>query len=262
MISSQKFSLAAAPSAGPGTIAVAELLGGEVSGVRTELVSISGPLTEQWAGDDCSYVALISLEGAGRVGVGPESFTIDSQSIIRVPFAKACELEVPEAKQLWLLKVTKTLDQADKAEIAGDVESHRGLYARRLVDCPAYQEDIKSEQTVNRMLLDEGLVPRFCMGSVETTGPDRIDSHVHEMLDQLFLGLAGCRCTCHADGEAALLTANCLLHVPLGSDHSVSVAEGDKLHYIWMDFFLTLEGQAYMSRQHRVEDAGESQETE
>ena len=97
--------------------------------------------------------------------------------------------------------------------------------------------------SINRMIIPEGSVPRFCMGSVETDGPDSVDSHEHPMLDQLFLGLKNCNCTCYANNEQVFLTENMMLHIPLGSMHSVSVADEDKLFYIWFDFFLTIEGQ-------------------
>jgi quercetin dioxygenase-like cupin family protein len=91
------------------------------------------------------------------------------------------------------------------------------------------------------------------MGSVETKGPDSVGEHSHPMLDQLFLGLEGCKCTCYADGEEVGLTENMLLHIPLGSRHSVSVEDGDTLSYIWLDFFLTLNGEKYMNEQHHIE---------
>jgi hypothetical protein len=104
------------------------------------------------------------------------------------------------------------------------------------------------------MILPEGFVPRFCMGSVETTGPDLVAEHEHPMLDQLFLGLADCKCTCLADGDQTILSENMMLHIPLGSKHSVSVEEKDTLAYIWFDFFFTLQGQDYMREQHKMED--------
>jgi hypothetical protein len=59
---------------------------------------------------------------------------------------------------------------------------------------------------------------------------------------------------CHAEGEQILLTENMLLHIPLGSKHSVSVESGDTLAYIWFDFFLSHEGEKYMSEQHQMDD--------
>jgi len=253
MIRSEIFTLSEAEHARPGEMTALELLPGEVKGVSTELLCLAGPAKKSWKADDGAYVVLLFLEGSGQFKSGDEVFTIRSPSIVRVPFPLPWHLAVPESRRLCLLKVTKALDQADKAEMARKSEAQAVFYARELADCPAYKEDIKSARTINRMLLDEGLVPRFCMGSVETAGPDKVANHIHEMLDQLFLGLPGCLATCHADGESAMLTHNCLMHVPLGSNHSVSVAEGDKLHYIWMDFFSTLEGQEYMRKQHKVE---------
>jgi quercetin dioxygenase-like cupin family protein len=92
------------------------------------------------------------------------------------------------------------------------------------------------------------------MGSVETSGPDIVAEHDHPMLDQLFLGLKGCRCHCYAGAEHALLEENMLLHIPLGSKHHVEVGEGDRLAYIWLDYFLTMEGQKYMNEQHQMKD--------
>ena len=37
-----------------------------------------------------------------------------------------------------------------------------------------------------------------------------------------------------------------LLHIPLGSNHWVRVKENKKMNYMWMDFFLTKEGQAWL----------------
>jgi hypothetical protein len=74
------------------------------------------------------------------------------------------------------------------------------------------------------------------------------------MLDQLFLGLDSCECHVYADGSEAVLKQNMLLHIPLASNHSSSVDGGKKLNYLWMDFFLSLEGQKYMNEQHHMVD--------
>jgi quercetin dioxygenase-like cupin family protein len=81
-----------------------------------------------------------------------------------------------------------------------------------------------------------------------------VAEHDHPMLDQLFLGLKGCRCHCYAGYDHALLEENMLLHIPLGEKHHVEVGDGDRLAYIWLDYFLTLEGQKYMNEQHQVKD--------
>lgn len=92
------------------------------------------------------------------------------------------------------------------------------------------------------------------MGSVETTGPDFVLEHEHPMLDQLLFGLDDCKCTFLANEVYTTLSENTTLHIPLGSKHSVSVAEGEVLAYIWLDFFLTLEGQKYMEQNQQIDD--------
>ena len=66
--------------------------------------------------------------------------------------------------------------------------------------------------------------------------------HAHPMLEQYFLGLEDNDIVVHANGAQTALGANTLLHIPLGSSHGAEVAEGKKLHYVWMDFFRDREG--------------------
>jgi quercetin dioxygenase-like cupin family protein len=116
--------------------------------------------------------------------------------------------------------------------------------------CDEYKESIKSDKTVSRMLLPENLIPRFCMGSVETTGPDQIGEHDHPMLEQLFFGLRKNECTVKANGAEILFEENDLLHIPLGSLHGVEVTEGKFLHYIWIDYFRSQNEMKYISETH------------
>jgi len=251
-IRSETFSLTGPAAEEPGAVLSRDILPGEVQGVRTELLHISGPARVDVPAEAASYTVLLALAGAGTVLAAGESFRIATEWIVRLPPAKGYRLDVPADGELHCLRISKTMDAGDMAEIAANPEMHSTLYATSFTDCPAYSEEIKSDKTVSRMLLDKGMVPRFCMGTVETAGPDSVDSHCHAMLDQLFLGLRGCRCTVRANGAQATLGENCLLHVPLGASHSVSVAEGDILRYVWLDFFLSLEGQSYMASQHTI----------
>ena len=256
-IKTETFSFDALRAAGPGAIVWKDILPGEVEGVRSELVSIRGRYRGTFGAPQSGYVVLLGLEGAATLAARGESFELVRESIVRIPFEEAFDLDVPSGAEVHFLRITKSMDDGDLAEIARDRSQHSYLYAKRFGDCPAYREDIKSAKTENRMLLGEGLVPRFCAGSVRTSGPDSVEPHTHAMLDQLFLGLEGCRCTCRADSSDTVLTENSLLHIPLGSDHSVSVTEGDTLYYVWLDFFLSLSGQSYMAQQHKVDPPDE-----
>lgn len=116
--------------------------------------------------------------------------------------------------------------------------------------CRTYREAIKSAKCVNRTLLPVAIVPRFCAGSVQTAGPDRVAAHRHGMLDQLFLGLAGNDGCVQTDGASCPFGADMLLHIPPGSEHGVTVEAGKALHYIWLDRFQSEEGTSWIAEQH------------
>jgi quercetin dioxygenase-like cupin family protein len=225
----------------------------EIEGVHIEYISVKGPRrVREMPGPD-HYCVLLSLSGNAKLDIRGNEHSIHGSFIIKIPYDSKYGVRVEAGQEFNCLIIRKSLDDKDKQVIAKDKENQRVLYLRELSDCPTYTEDIKSKKTVNRMILPEGLVPRFCMGSVETEGPDEVAEHEHPNLDQLFFGLSACNCTCYADNEKAVLTENSLLHIPLGSKHSVMVEDGEKLSYIWFDFFLTLEGQKYMNEQHLLQ---------
>ena len=91
------------------------------------------------------------------------------------------------------------------------------------------------------------------MGTVQTKGPDSVGAHKHPMLEQLFLGLAGNNCTVYADDAKVDLPEHAVLHIPLGSSHSVSVEQDETLYYVWMDFFLDKKGEEWLET-HIVEE--------
>lgn len=120
-------------------------------------------------------------------------------------------------------------------------------------DCKTYRERIKSEKTISRTLLPEHTFPRLCIGSVETTGDDRVAAHEHPMLEQLFFGLAGNDCVVRADEAELAFGDGVLLHIPLGSSHGVEVHAPQKLHYIWIDLFRDRQGMDWIVQEHITE---------
>jgi quercetin dioxygenase-like cupin family protein len=227
---------------------------GEVEGVFIELISIKGPNQVRENASPAVYDVLLFLKGSALFETESLEYNVAVKCIARPAYNKPYAVRVKKGNEIHFLRWRKSLDQDDLSLISQDKANHLSVYIKAIDSCPAYTEDIKSSKTLNRMILPEGMVPRFCMGSVETEGPDSVGEHEHPMLDQLFYGLEGCKCTCIANGEEVVLTENMMLHIPLGSQHSVSVEKGDRLAYIWMDFFLTLEGQKYMNEQHHLEE--------
>ena len=231
-----------------------QVLPNEISGLVVEHFAMKGTYHIQVLPQACIYDVLLVLKGEGSIEMEGMSHNYSGPSIIRTSYKKPYAIRLEKGQETHLLRFRKSLDEKDLKDIASNPEMHSDLFIKAIADCPVYTEDIKSAKTINRMILPEGMVPRFCMGSVQTEGPDAVAEHEHPMLDQLFFGLDGCHCTCVADDEKIMLTENMLLHIPLGSKHAVSVDEGNILHYIWFDFFLTLEGQKYMNEQHHMEE--------
>jgi quercetin dioxygenase-like cupin family protein len=167
-------------------------------------------------------------------------------TIVLAPGAGAAVSLAPDGAALAVLELVVTGAPGDAAAQAA--AAARGAVPAALAYTAAtrYTEPCKSAATVSRTLVPRGTVPRFAMGSVEARGPDAVAPHAHPMLEQLFLGLAGCDATVDADGATAALRAGTLLHVPLGSTHGVRVEAGRTLHYVWIDLFHDAAGEAWL----------------
>lgn len=229
------------------------ILPGEVEGVEIEFISMKGASQLNEMAFHNRYDTILFLKGEGHIESDGFCYEVTGEHISRLPYKKNYSIHVKQGMEIQFLRFRKALDVADLGVIFQDIAIHSEIYLKALDQCPVYTEDIKSSKSINRMILPEGMVPRFCMGSVETKGPDSVGEHSHPMLDQLFLGLEGCKCTCSANGDKTILKEDMILHIPLGSNHSVSVEDGDNLSYIWLDFFHTLNGQKYMSEQQHIE---------
>jgi hypothetical protein len=230
------------------------ILPGEVEGVFIEYVSLKGGGTFRGFSKPQYYDVILFFKGSGKVRINDHKYRVEGIFIVRIPYKRQYSIHVKQGEEIHFLRIRKSLDNNDLRVISQNKREHSRMFIKSLDECQVYTEDIKSSKSLNRMILPEGMVPRFCMGCVETAGPDSVAEHEHSMLDQLIFGLEDCKCTCIADGNSTLLLENMLLHIPLGSKHSVSVADGDRLAYVWFDFFLTLEGQKYMISQHHVDE--------
>jgi len=171
----------------------------------------------------------------------PESIAIPMNEIRQVQF------EVPKGEELHFLQFTKKMSPQDVIDLKNFPEENKyDLFFTRFVDSEPYTEKIKSPNTISRTVLPADIVPRVSLGTVEVKGPDEVGAHEHPMLDQLFLGLTDNDIMVHADNASTELKAYSILHIPIGSSHWVTVDEDKKMNYMWMDFFLTKEGQEWL----------------
>lgn len=224
-----------------------ELLPGEIADTKIEHLAYVGPLeqTLSLSGDNVNM--FVFLKGNGTLTADTLSFDLAPETIA-IPMAfKKVSIEVPDGETLHLVQFTKTLTEQDKEDLANFPDENKyAVYYTKFDDCEPYTEKIKSPNTVSRTVLPADIVPRVSLGTVEAPGPDEVGAHKHPMLDQLFLGLTDNDVTVHADDASAAFTAYSLLHIPLGSSHWVSVDENKKMYYLWMDFFMTKEGQEWL----------------
>ncbi len=230
-------------SAHPGTKPV---LPDTIKGLTVDLVTVVGPGRHIEPPDQSREVVWLILAGKGTLRANDKVYQIEAETIAHAPNGWPCRFDVPGGQVLHALRLRTQLTAEDKAELKKYHANNAAPHVKKFRECPAYREAIKSPKTVSRTLLPENIVPRMAIGTVETTGPDKVGAHRHPMLEQLFLGLKDNNITVIADGAKANLTPFSILHIPLGSNHGAEVAAGNKLYYVWMDFFAAKEGQEYL----------------
>ncbi len=240
----------------PDTQAFSEvLLPGEIADTKVNHVILAGPFSQSEVLTKDHDNIFLFIKGKGILKAGEEIYNI-APECIALPIAYGTiTIQAVEGDTLHYLNIQKKLSQQDLEDIKAFPEENRNeIYFANFDDCEAYTEKIKSPNTVSRTVLPKDHVPRVAMGTVETIGPDEVGAHRHPMLDQLFLGLAGNDVIVHADDKSVHFPEFSILHIPIGSNHWVTVDEGKKMYYQWMDFFLTKKGEEWLKTHKPVDD--------
>jgi quercetin dioxygenase-like cupin family protein len=239
------------------TFARKSLLAGEIEGVETSFVELGCGRKQVYNPGEDKLSMLLFLGGEGMISQDEKRLISQDDTRIAVgkPGLFVSGLNAGFSMEAGLqglsfLEIVMDLTEQDIIDLKRS--ESRFPYHVHYAECAQYSEAIKSEKTISRMILPEGIVPRVCMGTVETSGPDEVASHTHPMLEQLFLGLKGNEVRVIADSEKTAFGENELLHIPLGSNHGVQVAEGKLLHYLWMDIFSDRDKMDYMSNVHTI----------
>ena len=221
------------------------LLRGAIAGVETTYYRQEEGIRVSPARDPNRGQVFLFHRGTGEAHSGGRTFKFSEIAALCVPGTTPISITATKAPVEYL----EILIDLQVQEAA--LPRAQGPFFRLYSHCEAYAEAIKSPKTISRTIVPAKMLPRFCMGSVETFGPDTVGAHAHPMLEQLFWGLSANACVVTADGTEVAFGDGVLLHIPLGSWHGVRVEEGRRLHYVWMDFFGSEEDLTYIQEQHQ-----------
>lgn len=230
------------------------VLENEIAGVSVEHVALAhaAPRSEPArAGHSAVY---LFIKGEGVLVADGKRYEIVPETVF-VPIGVDEVVIEAAGEGLHWVRVSAELTPQDLIDQQTfPTENTQAPYYAKFTDCQAYTEAIKSPKTVSRTILPNKIIPRIAMGTVHTTGPDGVGAHEHPMLEQLFLGLSQNNCVVYADDDQIDFPEHSILHVPLGSSHSVSVAENKVMYYIWMDFFLDKQGEEWLQTHKAIEN--------
>ncbi|GHB84868.1 hypothetical protein [Persicitalea jodogahamensis] len=229
------------------------ILENEIGGVEVTQISITGNAIKKEIQDDGYRNVYLFVKGHGTVTANKEKFDIVPETVLVQNAIKNVAIKAGQSDTLHFLKISSKLTEQDKLDLKTfPKENTQKIYFKKFTDCEAYTEPIKSPNTVSRTIFPNKYIPRIAMGTVQASGPDKVDPHEHAMLEQLFLGLAGNDITVSADDAKANLPEYSLLHIPLGSSHGVKVDQGKEMYYIWMDFFLDKKGEEWLKTHNTI----------
>ncbi len=234
------------------------ILKNEIAGIDVKHITLTGGVNKKEDLKDGYKYIYIFIKGQGSVVADRKKYKLEPETIFLPNSVNNVSLSVSKNDTLHFLKIASELTEQDLLDLKEfPKENTNQVYFAKFTDCEAYTEPIKSLNTVSRTVLPNKYIPRIAMGTVETTGPDKVDPHEHAMLEQLFLGLTDNQVMVFADDAKVKFPAYSLLHIPLGSSHSVKVDKGKKMYYMWMDFFLDKEGEEWL-KTHKAIDKYES----
>ena len=192
------------------------------------------------------------VKGTGIIIAENTNYEIIPETIFLPNIVKNITIKTTKNNTLHYLKITSKLTAQDEMDLKEfPTENTQKIYYAKFTDCQSYTEKIKSPNTISRTILPNKIIPRIAMGTVQTIGPDEVGAHKHPMLEQLFLGLSNNNCIVYADDAHIEFPQHAVLHIPLGSTHSVSVEKNEVMYYVWMDFFLDKKGEEWL-KTHKV----------
>ncbi|MEL0651385.1 cupin domain-containing protein [Algibacter sp. TI.3.09] len=230
------------------------ILTDEIDGVTTEHITINSDITQKVDINDTHKTIYLFITGNATLTSGGKTYEIVPETIMLPNNVDDIAFKADENETLHYLKISVLQTELDLVDIKTfPKENVDNIYFKQFTDCESYTEPIKSPQTTSRTILPNKYIPRVAMGTVRTIGPDKVGAHVHGMLEQLFLGLTDNNSVVYADEAQVDFPEYSLLHIPRGSSHSVSVEADNEMYYVWMDFFVDKDGEAWLETHNKEE---------
>jgi hypothetical protein len=229
------------------------ILANEIGGITVTQISFTGETAKKETQDNNHRDIYLFVKGNGTVIANRKQFDIVPETVLVQNDIINISIKAAENDTLHFLKISSKLTEQDKLDLKEfPKENIQNIYFKKFTDCEAYTEPIKSPNTVSRTIFPNKYIPRIAMGTVQAPGPDKVAPHEHAMLEQLFLGLADNNITVFADDAKTNLPQYSLLHIPLGSSHSVKVDQEKEMYYVWMDFFLDKKGEEWLKTHNTI----------
>jgi len=209
-----------------------ELCKGEIPGVRVMHHILTEDTTLLLPANAGYYHIVVLITGVANFLTDGQTYTFNE----RVTFVPAPDknLEIIARERVNVLEVQWEFAPEDVTLI--EEYKTEFPYTQLYKTSVQYTDPYKSEKTISRMTIPHRVIPRFAIGSVETYGIDMVSSHAHPMLDQFFFSFPENDMNVMINGEQVPMKGNELMHIPLGADHGVDIAEGKHCHYMWIDF--------------------------
>ena len=230
------------------------ILKNEIKGIHVAHIAITGENAMLDYTKEGYKTIYLFVKGKGKAIAGNTSYEIVPETILLPNIIKNITINTAKNDTLHYLKISSKLTAQDLIDLKEfPANNTQNVYYAKFTDCKSYTEPIKSPNTISRTILPNKYIPRIAMGTVQTTGPDKVGAHEHPMLEQLFLGLSKNNCVVYADDAKIDFPQFSVLHIPLGSSHSVSVEKDKIMYYVWMDFFLDKKGEEWL-KTHKEND--------
>ena len=231
------------------------ILENEIPGINVDHITLTGNGIREEHTEEGYKSIYIFIKGKGNVIANEDNYDIVPETILLPNSIANISIKTTKNDTLHFLKISTKLTEQDIIDLKGFPEKNtQNVYFSKFTDCEAYTEPIKSPNTISRTILPNKYLPRIAMGTVQTVGPDKVQPHEHGMLEQLFLGLTDNQVVVSADDAKIDFPAYAILHIPLGSSHSVEAEDGDIMYYVWMDFFRDKKGEEWLKTHNTVEE--------